>query len=484
MRLVQVAAFSLCVLFFDTPADAAKVDDYAQAWPLTLTGDSAAWQIELTPEVYAAISDSQQRDLEVLDGTGNPVPLAAYSGDSVQHTPGSLIELPSFALPAVAHASDPANAGDESIRLHIERGADGRLRQINADIGAAKTITSRDSATAQGDLLLDASGIHEPLDNLRLDWSDNGASITAQFAISASDDLQAWRNVTSNATVLRLHQDASVLDRHDIALNGARAAYLRLHRLDDGAALPNLVVRARTLPRSTIARPAQQWLEATLGASVLHPPDQAESAPPPGTVYDYHLPAALTIRALKLDLATDNSLAHVRALSQQPRLGATPATWSVAADFVAFRLRQGEAVLVNDEIPIASIQRAQDWRIEPTTPLSQAPQLHVAFVPDRFAFLAQGQGPYRLVAGSARARRGDYPVGAALATLRTNLGKDWQPPLATLGPRQTLQGEHAMVPAAPVESPRDWKTWLLWGVLIGAAALIGGLALSLLRKQS
>jgi zinc transporter ZupT len=36
----------------------------------------------------------------------------------------------------------------------------------------------------------------------------------------------------------------------------------------------------------------------------------------------------------------------------------------------------------------------------------------------------------------------------------------------------------------PAATPaRDWKTWLLWAVLVGAAALIGGLALSLLRKH-
>jgi len=44
----------------------------------------------------------------------------------------------------------------------------------------------------------------------------------------------------------------------------------------------------------------------------------------------------------------------------------------------------------------------------------------------------------------------------------------------------TLQGESAFTPAPP-EIHRDWKTWLLWAVLVGAAALIGVLALSLLR---
>jgi hypothetical protein len=65
--------------------------------------------------------------------------------------------------------------------------------------------------------------------------------------------------------------------------------------------------------------------------------------------------------------------------------------------------------------------------------------------------------------------------------LRAKLGADWQPPLAALGTRATLQGESAFTPAPP-EIHRDWKTWLLWAVLVGAATLIGGLALSLLRK--
>jgi hypothetical protein len=121
--------------------------------------------------------------------------------------------------------------------------------------------------------------------------------------------------------------------------------------------------------------------------------------------------------------------------------------------------------------------------VEPATPLDRAPTLRAAFRPDRFVFLAQGDGPYRLVAGSARTRRGDYPVDAALAQLRVKLGADWQPPLATLGTRVTLQGEIAFTPA-PAETHRDWKTWLLWAVLVGAAALIGGLALSLLRKPT
>jgi Protein of unknown function (DUF3999) len=191
--------------------------------------------------------------------------------------------------------------------------------------------------------------------------------------------------------------------------------------------------------------------------------------------------SALAIDSLRLELADDNSLARVHVLSRTHDNAADRSTWIRRADFVAFRLHQGDAVIGNDEIGTVAAPAAHDWRVEFATPLEHAPVLSVAYLPDRFVFLAQGDGPYRLVAGSARVRRGDYPIDAALASLRVSAGNDWQPPLAALGARATLQGDSALVAPPPAEPQRDWKSWLLWAVLIGAAALVGGLALSLLR---
>jgi hypothetical protein len=219
-------------------------------------------------------------------------------------------------------------------------------------------------------------------------------------------------------------------------------------------------------------QPARLWLNA----------DAQSASPATGnapTAFRYRLPAPLAIDALKLELASDNSLAHVRVASRA-RAGDDAGAWQTRAEFSAFRLRQGDSVIGNDEQSTFSSGRAQEWQVEPATPLDRAPALRVAFRPDRFVFLAQGSGPYRLVAGSARARRADYPVDTALAQLRAKLGADWQPPLATLGARAMLHGESALTPP-PLQ--RYWKTWLLWAVLVGAAALIGGLALSLLRGE-
>ena len=502
MSAARVAALYFCTLFSCASTHAGTSDDYAYAWPLQTAGDSAAWQVELTPEIYAAISTTDLRDAEVVNGAGDSVPFAPYLHFSSPEAHDIPLPVPVFELPE-APATSPA-AGDDAIRLHIERGADGKLRRLDAEVGGlipgqphagtasggarmglgtasnASATKVAPATTSQRDLLLDASNIKEPLGGLRIDWDENGTDITAQFALSASDDLQTWRSVFASATVLRLNQDGNRLDRHEIALAGTHAAYLHLRRLDDGPALPHLRVLVHRMARSTVEQPARQWLAATLmGSDVQH----MDRAFPPGdgqhaVAYRYQLPAALAIEALKIELADDNSLARVHVLSRAGKDDTS--AWVQRADLVAFRLRQDDAVIGNDELLASSMGRTQDWRIEFATPLAHAPVLSVAYLPQRFVFLSQGAGPYRLLAGSARAHRGDYPIDGALAQLRAKSGAAWQPPLAALGARTTLQGEHALV-APPVVVQRDWKTWLLWAVLAGAAALIGGLALSLLR---
>jgi hypothetical protein len=500
MSARRVAALYFCILFAGVSARAGTVDDYAYAWPLQTAGDSAAWQVELTPEIYAAIGTVDLRDVEVVNAAGDSVPFAPYRFFGSVVAQENAVALPVFDLPQAPAASP---AGDDAIRLHIERGADGKLRRLDAEVGgvvpaqtgpltaiggarmavggrAASIAGVAPATTSQRDLLLDASSIKEPLGGLRIDWDENGADVTAQFALSASDDLQSWHSVLASATVLRLNQDGNRLDRHEIALAATRAAYLRLRRIDDGAALPHLRILARRVPRSTVEQPARQWLAATLvGSDKQH----VDRTLPPGdgqqvVAYRYQLPAALAIEALKIELADDNSLARLHVLSRAGKDEAS--AWVSRADLVAFRLRQDDAVIGNDEVLTSGMGRMQDWRIEFATPLAHAPALSVAYVPQRFVFLSQGAGPYRLLAGSARAHRGDYPIEGALAQLRAKSGASWQPPLATVGARATLQGEHALI-AQPVVVQRDWKTWLLWAVLAGAAALIGGLALSLLR---
>ena len=473
-RIGLAALFTLAI----GPRAGAADPDYAYAWPLRTASDSAAWQVELTPEVYAAIGTQDLRDIEVVNADGAAVPTAIYHPPRPVGTAGTWIDLPLFALPpTVAQGAD----GDAAIRLHIERDPDGRLRHLDADIG---TPASDTPLPPPSDWLLDASGVREAMDALRIEWDTGNADAIERFSISASEDLQQWRVLVADATVMELHQAGQRLQRHEIALHGARATYLRLRQINTGVPLPALRVGLRAIATATVQQPVRQWLAAQATGSDTHRRDPAlpAYAGDQPIAFTYALPAALVATGLRVELADENSVVAAHASSRRGDVDDANAPWTMRSDFVAFRIREGSTQVANDEIPLSPGRRARDWRIELATPLQHAPRLEVAYVPDRFVFLAQGTGPYRLVAGSAHARRADYPVDTALASLRGQLGNAWQPPLAALGTRQVLRGAQALIVPAATPAP-DWKTWLLWAVLVAAAALIGGLALSLLRRR-
>lgn len=449
-------AFTLLATLLLRTATAATPADYAYTFPVdTGAGNaSSAWRIDLTPEVYAWAQDADLRDLAVFNAAGQPVPFARIEVAPEALTREHLLALPTLPLPAAA------SSNNNDLRLVIDRDADGRLRRIDAGEQPVAEARPRN-------WLIDASALDRAVDGFALDWSAPKSGVSARFSIAASDDLQNWRELGSGS-VLALEQNDMRIDRRELAFAPLRARYFRLHRLDDGTDLEHLSAQARSTER-TQAAPARTWLRADSGAL-----GQTTAG---GTRVDYTLSAALPIERARVELAGDNALAS---LTLSTRQGDAAQPWRPLARFDAFRLRQGEEVLQNDEIDLPANGRTREFRLESRTPLTTAPQLRLGYRPDAFVFLAEGAAPYVLAAGSRDVRRPDYPVEAALASLRAKLGRDWQPPAATLGPARVSAGEAALRAPAP---PLPWQRWLLWAVLIAGAAVVGGFALSLLRQK-
>ena len=464
---------------------AADGPDYAYDWPIATDGDSAAYQIELTPEIYAALTTPDLRDLDVINANGDSVPTSLYHRyENVARTqPRS---LPMFPIPS---AATPAVATDDSIHLHVERDPDGKLRSLDARVhpGSPAVATAMNGvsiaavpATAPSIglenaamIVMDASGIGEPLLQLMVAWMHND-SASLRFSVSASEDFQIWRTIVPEATFVQLRRDGRELNRNYVSLDGARHKYLRLTRLD-GANVSSLNIFVVT-PMSPL-QPLEHWITATSDGVDTSPPRKN----PNGTSFRYHLDAPMSVSAANLQLADDNSVAHASLWSQAVQ--STGGGWSTGfGNIDAFRLRDGDTLLTNDVVRGFASGRSREWSVELDTPLRRAPTLALGYVPDRVVFLAQGARPFRLVAGSSTARHGGAPVEYALSQLRASAGGDWQLPLAALGTRADFHGASALAPP-PSTTPSPWRTWLLWAVLVFAAMIVAGLALSLLRKQ-
>ncbi len=446
-------AWLLCLLLPLT-ADAGMPADYAYRYTLHTAGSSAAWRIELTPAVYAASTPAANlRDLVVVNAQGQEVPFAPLPAAPPRSHP--------FALRATLLPLPSGSTGNGS-GVRVQRNSNGDIVIEQPDMPSAP-IRPRQ-------WLVDARR-RVSLDRIEIDPVALPVDSRFHLSVQASNDLQAWSERSQDTEIVSVKRGGDAVEQHMIALSDAAPA--RYYRLSlrqndvapwDSAQTPQVELRGSYADPLAERMAARRWL--TLPATPAAPVATS------GADYDYALPAALPAEAVRVVLGGDNTVARFSLLDHDEGNGRMLAT------ITAVRIGTG-----TDEDPATpfATTRVQHLRLHTDTPLSQPPSLQVAWRPDVFVFLAEGSGPYSLLAGSHAARRGDYPLAAALERLRPrDAGADWQPPLATLGAVSDAGGAAALL--AP-KALFDWTRLLLWLVLIGGALAVAGMAWSLLRQS-
>ncbi|MGQ0801859.1 MAG: DUF3999 family protein [Pseudomarimonas sp.] len=458
-------------------AQPAQPNDFAWQWPLAIDAGQDVVRISLTPAIYAQITRADLRDLAAFNGANEGLPFGpaatALPQPIVLPAPAA-IGLPMFRVPRAKSA-----AAEGGLLLHIERDANGRLRQLHADItdrasaaseGAAAQPPSRVAADTDGgagidDWLLDLSAIDTPVRSLEFGLLPVAeGSLNARIEIAGSNELENWQMIAPAQAIVSLHQGEFRLQRLQAALPYAQWRYLRLRRVDSDVSLPLASVTANFA--HAYGSVADQRLDVILQGNPV--PDH------PG-VFEYRLTGPFPIERAAVELAQRNALATIiletRDFASQP--------WREHASGTAFRLAGGDEDVgaAPFELPII---RDRFWRLRSEPALAQAPALKLGYQQESFVLLAQGAGPYRLVAGSLRAARPDYPLQVVLSQLAAHHGHDWQPDEIVTGAGTSLAGEAALsLPPAPP----PYRQWLLWTVLVGAAGLIMVLVIKLLRES-
>lgn len=438
-------------------AAASPATDYATAFPLDTHGTGDAFRIEATPALYVhGKPDAYLRDMVVVNSLGVEVPLAPLApAPAVAHP----YQLHTRLLPVPGGASESDGNG------HVRRNSDG---SVQIDLGAGEL-----KAKPPRQWIFDARKAITA-STITIDKVD-GVDMQVQFIVEASDDLQNWVQNSSGTAIIAISRGDDGIDSRTINLMGGKPArYWRLNSIDEDAPwdiehTPGVTIEGTYADVGDQRMAAFQWVEVNGKADGDH-----------GFVYE--LPATLPVGAVQVKLAEVNGAARVQLNSR-----GTSDAWTPLGDVTATTVggEGGTATIATTSGKLLpNTLRIEDTRLHAlrltsTPALQQAPTLRVAFTPDRFAFLAQGSGPYRVLVGSYAARRGDSPVDAALARLRLDKGSDWQPPLATLGEPAVAAGEAALQPA---KVPFDWTKPLLWGVLVLGALLVIFMALSLLRS--
>jgi hypothetical protein len=438
-------------------ATAGPRQDYAQQWPLQLSrDDGGAYRVVLDEAVYRQAQSAQLRDVDVIDRGGAVVPASVFAPEQPIARAPQRVMLPWFPLPA-----SPSGSATQGWELVSEMETDGRLRRVEARSTAADT-----AKLPQTSLLIDASRLRAPILALELEWAP-GAALDAAYGVEASDDLDHWRSLGSSGRLVDLQRGGQRLVQRRIVFDavGEQARYLRLTPQDPKSAAQINAVIAE-LAGNAAGAPLQ-WRELKGRRVELKDGSVA---------FEYTLDGRFPIQ--QADVALPGN--HALEWRLESRDNEEQGWYAQAGPWMAYQVAgkgDGDRSAARQ---LASTVRDRHWRLRANGAVPGEPVLRLGYRPEVVVFLAQGEPPYALVAGSARAARGDSPLAHLIEALRTSRGRDWQPADATLGSAVVLAGASALVPAEP---ERDWHSYMLWAVLVGGALIVAGFAFSLLKSN-
>ena len=452
------AAGWLAVLVASLPlarADAGTRDDYGRQRALTLgQEDAGAYRVPLDAAVYRSASQASLADLEVFNADGQPLPTALLPQSQPLAQVPRMQALPWFALPTL----DPA-AGGADLRLVAERDGDGGIVRVEAAVQAHPGAPA-----VPGQWLVDASRLREPVRALLLEWQPSQEPLQARYRVEGSNDLRQWRLLNDGTTLLDLQRGGERLRQGRIALDG-QARYLRLLpvRLGPVPALAGVTAELAPLP----AEVRWEWIE-------IEGQRRAEGG---RDYFEFALPGRFPVE--RADVRLPGNTAVEWTLHSRER---DDASWIWrAGPWMAFQVGAGGEASHSDPRPLAMVVRDRHWRLAAGSAVgAQPPVLRLGYRPEVVVFLAQGAPPYALAAGSANAARADAPIPALLDALRRQHGAAWQPGPARLG---AAGGELGRGRALRAQRDVDWKSLLLWALLVGGAVLVAALGLALLRQR-
>lgn len=415
---------------------------WAERFALTGTPGAAYYAVTLNEEVYAHAHEASLADLRILNGDGEPVPFTIDIPRDPAPQARTLQDVHWFTTP-VDDAQQPITAG-------VVLGADGVLR-------ATGTAPAQASARAW---LVDLSQLRDTVTALvvGLPTAEYQSGVTVQ----ASDDLQHWSPV-AQATLFRLSNQGSLLVQDRIEFTGLHAKYLRL-TWQGKPPVPDSV-RAE-LAAGAPALPADSAIQWHTGLA----PAQT---PAPGD-YQFDTGGVFPVERLKIRLPQPNTVAQATVYARAD----VQAPWRPVTSARLFRLAgaggQGEQENAAIVVP-ASGERY--WRLQVDTRGgglgAGAPQLSIGWRPATVTYAARGTVPFMLAVGevarSSPIARADLLAGASPAVAPAQLGT------MTASPADALTAE-----------PPGGRTrqWVLWGALLAAVAVLGGMAWRLFRVSA
>ncbi|OHB25705.1 MAG: hypothetical protein A2X84_03490 [Desulfuromonadaceae bacterium GWC2_58_13] len=454
MRVLLAALAGLLLSW--APANAAEpaMDMFAFGAKLDVTGQQAFYQLELPLDLYQAVTRRDLGDIRVFNAAGQVVPHALRRPEQTSVRKDVVTsELPFFPL----RGETAMNDGD--LAIQVARNPQGTIIEVRTSEQKGSAATEPVRA-----YLVDAGTKTRPIDALELVWAEQGTDFLGEVQIETSNDLNAWRPLTS-AAVARLSYQGYRLDRSRIELSRPHARYLRISWPGNRPPADVSSIIALTRQNYTTSHPQRRWLKV----NALPVAGQSQS-------FLADLEGFPPVDTIQIHLAESNSMAAARLSSSASMTAPQQEHWRG----LVYNLQADGQSVSNPAVTVPpTMSRYWTLTIDGSeSALRSAPRFEFGWQPARLVFLAQGEGPFLLAYGSGNMEPPGFPLEKLLQQTAASTENDLAVAKVEPGPRFLLGGKSKLLSTTPF----PWKTWLLWTVLATGVLLIGWMSLRLYRQ--
>lgn len=430
-------------------------NDFAYIAETQTTKDTPYYELEIPTIVYESITRTDLGDLRVLNGDGHVVPhgLRATAVKRSQKTESKTVPL----FPLYQHAGQTRS----DLQLNIKRNNKGDIININSR-RADDIQTGRLSG-----YLLDLREWKKPVQQLKINWGKmERSSFIKKLTIYKSENLEHWRLVARGKTLVNMAYQNHQLIENTLSLSTNKTNYLRLVFEDKKSDLE--IESVEVIHTQSSQKKRENW--------------KAVSLKPTKTSGEYsfqHHLKSLT-RQIKITLPENNTVVSVKVLSrlnkEQP--------WHYRGSSLLYRLSVNGTDIEKTNINI-SRSRDTQWLLRFDQQGggigSGLPLVKLAWQPQQLVFVARGNPPYRVVWGSTQVKPVTINANQLLPAINNITNANMISPAQILPDTKRTINTQALQPKS---KEVNWQQWILWIVLVSAAALLIWMAIRLMKKMA
>ena len=193
-----------------------SADDYAYAFPLTVTGSTEFFKLDVPVEFYRSVSDPSLRDAGVYNANGQPVPRI------FEHPAGEENDIEEQVTLGAVPLHVDVSEQPEQLRLLLQQAGTGINLKLEAS-EAGEAPTNR----ALKAYIVDVRDLEHEIVALVLSWPKQSQGFIGRVTVEHGENLQHWRRLGS-ASLATLEYDGTRIVQNRVELSGKVSDYLRI----------------------------------------------------------------------------------------------------------------------------------------------------------------------------------------------------------------------------------------------------------------